>query len=406
MNVCHIITRLIVGGAQENTLLTCKGLHQHGHEVHLVIGPDAGPEGSLTAEAHAGGYGVHVAQHLRRAVRPLEDLRARREIRRLLERIRPDVVHTHSSKAGIVGRLAAHDAGVPAIVHTIHGASFNRTQTAPLRWFYRKLERRCGRITHRFISVADAMTRQMLDAGVGSPDRYTTIYSGMRTEWFDPARHDRAAIRSRWGFDDSMVVAGAIARLFRNKGYESLIPAMAQAARRCPELRFVWVGDGAQRGEYEQQLGALGLRDRVLLTGLVRPEEVAAMIAGMDFLVHASQWEGLPRAAVQALLMERPVISFDIDGAPEVVIPHQTGVLVPLNDQSRLAEAMVELAARPDLRRACGRAGRTLCLDRFDWKYMVDRIERVYRELLSEQHPTTTSIPQTAETADAQRPQR
>lgn len=381
MRICHVITRLIVGGAQENTLLTCAGLHERGHAVRLVTGPEAGPEGSLLDEARAGGYEVVVLDSLRRAVRPLTDRRARRELRAMFADYRPDLVHTHSSKAGIVGRLAARDASVPRIVHTIHGMSFNRTQSAVTRWLFRGAERSCGRFTDRIITVADAMTDQAVAAKLAPAERVVTVYSGMRTDWYDPARYDRSAIRAEWSVREDEVVIGTAARLFRNKGYEQLIPAMSKVIDGNKKLRFVWLGDGAQRADYERQLEARGLRERVTLTGLVAPQRVAELLAGVDILVHPSQWEGLPRVAVQAALMERPVISFDIDGTPEVVIPGETGLLVPLNDVAGLADAMLALAADPTRRSEMGRAGRKHCLERFDHRVMVDRIEKVYEDL-------------------------
>jgi len=381
MNICHVITRLIVGGAQENTLLTCEGLARRGHKVTLVTGPDTGPEGSLLDEARAGGYEVRIAPSMHRSVRPLAEIATCRQLGGLLRDLRPDIVHTHSSKAGILARRAAHRAGVPIIVHTIHGMSFNRTQSAPTRWLYRMLERRCARYTDAIIGVADAMCRQAVTSEIASADRCTTIYSGMKTDWYDPARYDRTAVRREWGVDEGCIVFGTVARLFRNKGYEQLIPAMVEAARQVAALRFVWVGDGAQRSEYVTQLERLGIRSRVHLTGLVAPQEVARMLAGMDALVHASQWEGLPRAAVQALLMSKPVISFDIDGAPEVVLPGQTGLLVPLNDTFGLGRAIVELAQDADLRGRMGRAGRELCLRRFDHNRMIEDIEALYKKL-------------------------
>ena len=360
MNICHVITRLIIGGAQENTVLTCAGLHERGHRVTLLIGPETGPEGSLHEEARRGGYDMRIVPSMCRAVRPLADHRARREMAAMLREMRPDVVHTHSSKAGILGRLAARDAGVPIIVHTIHGMSFNRTQSWPVRMLYRQLEQYCARFTHAIVTVADAMRDQAVAVGMAPREKFVTVYSGMRTELFDPARWDRTAVRRGWGVADDEVVVGAVARLFRNKGYEALIPAMALAAKRNPKLRFVWVGDGAQRAEYERRLEELGIRSRVHLTGLLPPDRVPEMLAGMDLLVHASQWEGLPRAAVQALLMECPVVSFNIDGAPEVVLPGRTGSLVQLNDVPALAEAMIALAGNADERRRLGRAGRQL----------------------------------------------
>ncbi len=382
--VCHIITRLIVGGAQENTILTCQGLHERGWRVTLITGPESGPEGQLLEEARRGGYEVIVLPSMIRAIHPLKDHRGYMDLVDLLSRLRPDVVHTHSSKAGILGRLAARAAGVPHVVHTIHGMSFNRTQAWWTQALYRYLERMAARRTDRIITVADAMIDQSVEGGIALREKFRTVYSGMRTEWFDPARYDRSAVRRAWGFDDEHVVVGTIARLFQNKGYEQLIPAMADAAAARPEVRFVWVGDGAQRAEYEAELEYRGLQRKTYLTGLVEPTEVGRMIAGMDVLVHASQWEGLPRAAVQALLMGVPVVSFDIDGAPEVVIPGKTGVLVGLNDTAGLAAAVVMLAGDRDMRARFGQAGRELCLRRFDWKHMVQQIEKVYSELLTE----------------------
>lgn len=388
MRICHVITRLIIGGAQENTLLSCQGLHERGHEVTLVIGPETGPEGSLIEQAQRAGYRLEVVNSLRRAVRPHRDAWARLAMAKLFRRLAPEVVHTHSSKAGILGRCAARAADVPVIVHTIHGMSFNRTQSLLTRSLYRRLEAYCAAFTHRIISVAEAMSRQAVAAGVAPAEKFTTVYSGMRTDLFDPDRPCRRAIRREWGMGESDVVVGAVARLFHNKGYEQLIPAMAIAVRSNPHLKFVWVGDGAQHEEYEKRLRDLGLRDRVFLTGLLPPEAVPGALAGMDLLVHASQWEGLPRAAVQALLMRVPVISFDIDGAPEVVIPGRTGMLVPLNDIEMLGATMSEMASDASVRRRLGQAGREWCLARFDWRHMVERLETVYAEAVtSNRHP-------------------
>lgn len=387
MRICHIITRLIVGGAQENTLLTCEGLQTRGHQVLLLTGPDAGPEGSLTDDARRGGYEVRLIPSMHRAIRPWRDQLAWLEMKRILMEFKPEVVHTHSSKAGVLGRMAARSAGAPLIVHTVHGMSFNRTQSPFVQAAYRWAEWYVARFTDHFISVADAMTSQMVEAGIAPPDRFTTIHSGMRCEWYDPRQYDQSRVRAGWGFHEQDVVVGTIARLFDNKGYEHLIPAMSQAIRREPRLRFVWVGDGPNRQEYEQELESAGIRAQVHLAGLIPPARVAEAIAGFDLLVHPSQWEGLPRAAVQALLMEKPVISFDIDGAPEVVIPDQTGLLVEMGDVAGLANAVVRLSQNPQERARMGRNGREKCLRQFDHQYMVERIDRLYQRLCNRQSP-------------------
>ena len=384
MRICHIITRLIVGGAQENTLLTCRGLVDHGHDVTLITGPQTGPEGSMHRQAHDTRANVIVLDAMRRAVHPLRDWTALRNLRKTISDLNPDVVHTHSSKAGIVGRAAARDANVPIVIHGIHGMSFNRTQPAALRWLYANLERYCAAFTDKFICVADAMTDQSVNAGIATRDRFVTIRSGIEVDRFDPDRYDRAAIRRRLGIPEHAIVVATIARLFKNKGYEALIPAMAQAVHHNDRLAFLWIGDGPYRQRYEQQLTQLGLRDRVHLTGLVPPDQVPELLGAADMLAHASRWEGLPRAAVQSLLMTKPVVVYDVDGAREVVIPDKTGVLVPLGDIDALAQGIIHLANDDANRQALGHAGRDLCRHDFDYRTMVDQIEHVYFQLAAD----------------------
>ncbi len=384
MRICHIITRLIVGGAQENTLLTCEGLHQRGHDVLLLTGPQTGPEGSLHERAGRGGYAFEFVNPLQREIHLLKDRASRKGLSRRLRAWRPDVVHTHSSKAGVIGRLAARDAEVPFIVHTVHGMSFNRTQSALKRRAFAIIERHCAKFTHRIVSIADAMTEQSLAAHVGRAAQYCTIYSGVEVDQFDPGRHDRQEVRRAWGFDDRAIVVGSIARMSAHKGYEPLMAAMRLAVRQDDRLRFVWVGGGAWRERFESQLDGAGLRKRVVMTGLVQPAEIPRLLVGMDMLVHASQWEGLPRAIVQALLMERPAISFDIDGASEVVVPGQTGELVRLNDARALADAMIQLAEDPERRARLGQSGRQRCIRQFDHRHMVEQIERLYAAMSSQ----------------------
>ncbi len=358
MKIIHVITRLIVGGAQENTVLTCRGLVEAGHDVILAAGEETGPEGSLWAAAEASGCRLVKLSNMRRSVNPVRDWQAVGELERLFAESKSDIVHTHSSKAGIIGREAAHRAGVGVVVHTIHGMAFNRTQGVLLRGLYTALERRAGQQTTAFVTVADAMTAQAVAAGLGPVERFTTVRSGMETAQFSPDGSARRASRERWGVEGADVVVGTIARLFDNKGYDEIIEAMPRALRREPRLRFVWVGDGSRRSHYERRLESLGLRDRVTMLGLVRPDEVGRIINGFDIVLHASRWEGLPRALVQGLLVEIPAISFDNDGAPEVVVPDETGLLVRYGDVAGLGDAMVRLAGDATLRQKLGQRGR------------------------------------------------
>ena len=271
MRICHIITRLIVGGAQENTLLSCEGQHDLGHDVTLITGPALGPEGSLMRRAETYGYRVEVVDEMRRSILPVKDYRTYHRLVRRLRELRPDVVHTHSSKAGIIGRWAADRAKAPVIVHTIHGLAFTASTSRVVNHVYKALERQAAPLTDRIVCVADAMRDQSLAGGVGSARQYVTVYSGMNTKPFVDPPVPRTQTRQRLGIADRHVVAGTIARLFHLKGHDDLLDLAPDLCRRLPDLRFLWVGDGLLRGRFEAQIADMGLRDRFIFTGLVPP---------------------------------------------------------------------------------------------------------------------------------------
>ena len=207
MRVVHIITRLIIGGAQENTILNCQDLiHEHGDDVLLVTGPGVGPEGSLEDDARGRGVPLEVIPHMRRPIHPARDWKCYREITKMLRERKPDVVHTHSGKAGLLGRVAAHAVGVPAILHTVHGAPFHQFQSRLAREFFRRCEIYAAARCHALISVADAMTEQLVAARVAPREKFTTIYSGMEVEPFLQAEALRTATRRDLGYTDNEVL--------------------------------------------------------------------------------------------------------------------------------------------------------------------------------------------------------
>ena len=393
MKVCHVITRMILGGAQENTLLTCEGLHARGHEVTLVTGPALGPEGQLLTRARAGGYRVVELDLMRREVRPLRDWRCLRRLRRLLAELDVDVVHAHSSKAGILGRQAAWSlrrrGGRPKIVHTVHGLAFDEYQPWWRRGLYIRLERRAATQSDALISVADAMTAQALAAGVGRADQYTTVYSGIQVDAFLRRPAEADDFRRSLALPRGAVLVTQVSRLAPMKGHEFLLDAAQRlAASGRPAggpppapVHFCLVGDGTLRLWIEAEVRRRGLVDRFHLTGLLPPERMPAVFHAADLVVHASLREGLARAIPQAMLAGRPVVSFDIGGAHEVV-DSATGVLLPPRDADGLALAIRTLTDSPALRDSLGAAGRERCRTMFDHNRMVDQIERVYRRLL------------------------
>lgn len=388
MNIVHIITRLIIGGAQENTLQTVENQHSlHGDKVTLITGPSPGPEGSLMERAEAGGFRLEVVPSLIRSIHPLHDWNALGELLRLLKEIQPDIVHTHSSKAGILGRIAAYRLKIP-VVHTIHGASFHYGQSKLAYNSYVAMERMAARWTDRFISVADDMSAEYVRAKVAPAERFTTINSGFDVEPFLSPGDSRTRVREQLGIRDEDIIVGKIGRLFHLKGHEFVIRAAGEIIRSNPNVRFLFVGDGILRQQYEEEIARQGLTDHFILTGLVPPTRIPELMAAMDIVVHTSQWEGLARVLPQGLLSGKPVVSFDVGGAREVVINGQTGFLVAQEPATELIDAILKLAADSELRDRLGRNGQELCRDRFRHQNMSTRIGEVYRQVLAERSPS------------------
>ena len=378
MKIVHVITRMILGGAQENTLLTCEGLARRGHEVTLMTGPALGSEGQLLDRAMAGGYRVILIDALRRAIHPVRDVVSFRALVGHLRKLAPDVVHSHSSKAGILARRAATECGVPMIVHTIHGLPFHPYQPWWLNRVYIALERRAARQSDALVCVADAMTRQALAAGVGRPGQFTTIYSGMETEPFLRRPADADTFRNNLHLPDDAVLVTQVSRLAELKGHRYIIAA----AESLPgPIHFCLVGDGSLRATIERQIIAAGLAERFHLTGLLAPTDIPAVMHASDILVHCSLREGLARTLPQAMLAGKPVVTYDVDGAREVVIDGRTGLLLPPKDVTGLASAIRQLAGSPDRRERLGKAGRGLARDKFAAKTMVDQIQQLYLQL-------------------------
>jgi glycosyltransferase involved in cell wall biosynthesis len=380
MRICHIITRLIVGGAQENTVATCAGLKQLGYDVDLVTGPQTGPEGSLYDAVRAAGVPLIVLKELRRNPNPLLDVQAVMALRRLFKQNRYELVHTHSGKAGFVGRLAARLSHVPVVVHTIHGPSFYRYQNPLGNWIFTFAEQLAGAWTTQFVSVADAMTEQYLAAGIGTPSQYQTIHSGVQMDAFLCAQPD-PALRASLGIAETDCVVGKVARLFRLKGHEFLFKAASRIVGAVPNVKFLLVGDGVYRERFEREATRLGLREHFVFTGLVSPQEIPRYMALMDVLVHLSLREGLPRSLTQALSCGKPVVAFDVDGAREVCRDGETGFLVRVKDADGVAEAVIRLLQDKVLAHRMGAQGRELVRGKFTEAGMVREIDELYRRL-------------------------
>ncbi len=385
MKIVHIITRLILGGAQENTLITCKLLTQRGHDVTLITGPALGPEGELFQQTRNQKYKTIVIDSLRRQINPAYDIPAYRAIKKRLAEIHPDIVHTHSAKAGILGRFAAHSLRNTKIVHTIHGLAFHPYQNELINKFYIAVEKSAAKRTDFFISVANAMTAQAFAAGIGHPEQFATAYSAIEeADFLQPISEKlRRVFRLKYGIAEDAVVLVTISRLFMLKGHDYIIESTKQLSKLYKNAVWLFVGDGNLSEYYKNQVGSLGLSDRIKFTGLLPPHQIPLVIASSDILVHCSLREGLARTLPQAMLCGKPAVSFDVDGAREVV-NENTGRLIEPKNVEQLTKACAELIENKNLRDKLGSAGCEFVKEKFAPNTMVDTIEAVYRKLLKE----------------------
>jgi len=385
VRVVHVITRMILGGAQEDALLALEGLRAGGaYEVGLVTGPETGPEGELLSRAREAGIPVHIVRPMRRRVSPCLDLLAGAELRRIFAQTAPAIVQSHSSKAGVLARWAASRAGVPVVLHRIHGLAFHPFGGKIANAVFRTAERLAAARADRLVSVADCLTRTCLDAGIGRPDQFVTIPTGIETApYLNAPPGLRARVRGELGFEDDDVVFVKVARLFELKGHEFVLEAARKVLDSVPSAKFLFVGGGPRREELEFAARKLP-PGSVRFTGLVPPERISEVLVAGDCLVHSSLREGLPRVFAQAHLAGLPVVAFDLDGAPEIVEDGRTGRLVPARDVEALAAAMVDMAKDRSKREAFGRLGRERAIERFSARALVRSTDKLYRKLLAE----------------------
>ena len=378
MKILHVITKLELGGAQQNTLYTCRELARRGHDVTLA----SGRGGVLDDEAIGSSFDFVGLDHLRREVSPVNDARALVELIRLVRRLRPDVIHTHSSKAGALGRWAGWAGGARRIVHTVHGWSFAEHMPRASRSIYRIVEHLCAPVTDHFVSVSRADLERGIRLGIVGAGRGSVIRSGFNLSEFDASGPGRDDIRREWGVGPDDVLVVNVSNFKPQKAPLDFVRAAGKAGREESRLRFAFVGDGELRPQVEAAVRDEGLGSRMVLAGWRR--DIPEILRAADVVALTSLWEGLPRTVVQARACSRPVVATAVNGTPEVVEDGVTGFLLPPHDIAGFARAFVRLARDPELRAALG-ARSAIGLDEFDATVMVSRQESLYRILLKGQ---------------------
>lgn len=375
--IIHVITEaFLMGGAQLNTYYSLKYQQSTSH-VSLV----AGTGGPLVDACQEEGIPSIIIPMRNRLVAPAADLRAVLRLIRHFRRVRPDIVHTHSSKAGMLGRLAARLSGVPVVIHTVHGPSFHDRQPRTVRWTIRNIERILALGTDCIITVADTLAEDMVREGVSPRERVRTVVSGIDFQRF-PSRSpaSRRSIRESLGIrnEDRLVVS--IAHLMKDKGHELLIQAASVLLSAEHNVKFVIVGEGKLRAELQVQIDTLGLADRVLLAGT--REDVPDLLAAADIFVQTSWREGLSRSLVEAMYSGLAVVATNVGATREVVRDGETGYLVAPGDIDALAKRIDLLLHGADLRQRLGVAARKETGANRSTDVMGRELEALYHTLM------------------------
>ncbi len=383
MKVAHVITRMVLGGAQQNTLDSVRGLEAlGGYDITLITGPQLGPEGDLLALSPEPGPKVLMIPSLKRNISPWNDFLAFVALVRIFTREKFDIVHTHSSKAGILGRFAARLAGVKRVIHTVHGFAVGPYQGKAMNGFYAWLERLAGRYTDALICVSPSLLEQAKTLGL-RPGRLICVPSAFAWDDFERAKDHRSRVREELGILPHEIVLIKIARFFSLKGHEEFFAAMDSLLPQEPDVKALLVGGGELQGKFEEWAADRSLADRVFFTGLVAPARVPLFLAAADVLVHTSLREGIARVIPQAFACSLPVVSFDIDGARDLVKDGFSGFLVPSGDTTALNRALKRLIHNAALREQLGARGHDMAAQNYRLESMVASLDAIYQEALN-----------------------
>ena len=375
MKVVHLITRLDMGGAQQNTLHTVRHLDRARFDPVLVCGPG----GLLDDEIHGDeSFRSILIESLVRDISPFHDLLALFEITRVLLEERPSVLHTHSSKAGILGRLAAVLAGVPIVVHTYHGFGFHDRQPAFVKFLYVFLERLCARFTDALVFVSKSNIDYAAAHGLVRPEQAILIRSGVALSGL-PAPVDAPKLKMSTGVGMHKLLVVSVGNLKPQKNAADFVEAAAAVLAEVPEARFVFLGDGPQRKPLEAKAFALGLEGKVLFLGWRR--DAAQWLAAADVFVMTSLWEGLPRALVEAMKSGLPAVCYATDGVTDLIQEGKNGHLVEAGDHRALATKVTALLKDEPARKRLGAAAAAAIGPEFDIDGMVRSQERLYQRL-------------------------
>ncbi len=358
----------------------CDFLDRKRFQVKLISGPQTGSEGELITEVRKRNIDLMILPELVREINPTKDFLALVKLAKYIRKENFDIVHTNSSKAGILGRLAAKLAGTPVILHTVHGWAYHNHMGKRRKGLYVTLEKWAEKFTHKLITVSDLNIKKGLADGIGNENKYVTIHSGIDLNRFDPSNLDSISKKKEWNIDPSDRVVGSVTRLSEQKAPADFVRMANEILKHIPKVSFLLVGDGPLKDEIQNLIDRLNISKKVILAGL--RHDIPELLALMDVFVLSSLWEGLPRVFPQAMAMGLPIVATNVDGAPEAIKDGVNGFLVPPKDFTTLAQRTLQLIEDPRLARKMGEAGRKMVYPDFCVKEMVRKTEHLYMELI------------------------
>lgn len=381
IKVLEIITLFSIGGATETVVTMAEGLNKRGFLVDIATGPNIKSEGSMYEVAKKMGIKVYTFNHLVRKINFLIDFRVVIQLAAFIKKNRYEIVHTHSSKAGVLGRLAAVLAGAKVVIHTIHGLPFHRYQKRNVNRLFIFAEKLAACFCDKLIAVTHTIKEIVIEKKIAKENKVVVIRSAFNLDEFLYIKKSRDEIRKKYNFESDDIIIGKIARLSELKGHKYLFEAFVKVAEIVPNAKLLIVGNGELEADLKLFTKEAGLFDRVIFTGLVLPEDIPAIINSIDILVHSSLLEGLARVLPQSIMLCKPTISFDLDGAHEVIKDGINGYLIPPLDTKMMAERITELCLNPAKAKQFGEIGKRLVGDSFSDNKMIEEIFELYNNL-------------------------
>lgn len=380
IKVAEVVTRLDWGGSPDIVRITCKYLDRESYDIKLVTGPTKYPSERTNRFLKEMDGRVVEIPYLTRNVHPIKDILALFALYSVFRREKFDIVHTHTAKAGALGRMAARFAGVRVIVHTPHGHNFYGYFGPMASMFILWIERFLTRFTDRIIALTALEKRDYEAFNVAGPDKVSLIYQGLEIEKLASAEGDRLKVREELGLKPDDKVVGMIARLEPIKGSLYFVEAAGYVAEKFPHVKFVMVGEGSLRGEIEKKIAALGLKEKFILTGW--RDDVRRILSAFDIMALASLNEAVGIVLIEAQAEGVPVVATNVGGIPEIIKDGETGLLVAPADPEGLARAISSLLADDKKAKAMSLAGVEWVKGRFEAKNMADEVAALYLDLL------------------------